>query len=129
MSEEGTSSHYPLANKPSASLALLNDLKKYLELETITSTTGQIWTTDAPYRETHGKIKKYLAQGVNAVDMEFTALLTVAEYRNVSLAAVMVVSDLLSGSSWVSGFSSKVFKKKCRAVAEAIFTSCLRGEL
>lgn len=128
-SEEGTSAHYPLTDQPFASKQLSVDIVKCLERKNIASTSGKIWTTDAPYRETREKIARYEGLGGQAVDMEFSALITVAAYRKVELAAVMVVSDLLTGDRWQSGFSAKQFKHKCVQVGESIFESCLGGEL
>jgi len=129
VSEEGTSAHYPLNGEPSVSTGLQSQLREALECKNILSTSGKIWTIDAPYRETREKISEYAAAGIQAVDMEFTALITVAGFRKVELAAVMVVSDVVNGDQWLSGFSSKMFKQKCKAVCEAVFEQCLCGEL
>jgi uridine phosphorylase len=129
VSEEGTSAHYPLASGPFTSPALLDQLKAALGRRNIAAASGKIWTTDAPYRETWAKIIAYKARDVQAVDMEFTALLTVAAFRKVELAAVMVVSDIVTAEQWLPGFSTKIFKQQGKAVCEAIFENCLCGEL
>ena len=129
ISEEGTSAHYPLDTTPSASIDLCKDLEKLLQLKKIESKVGKIWTTDAPFRETRQKVAQYMISGVEAVDMEFTALIKVAAFRGVKLGAAMVVSDILHSEKWISGFTSKIFKQKCNAVCEAVFERCLVGEL
>ncbi len=115
ISEEGTSVHYPVHERPESNGSLRNALKRNLKKQ-YTVREGPIWTTDAPYRETREKVKKYVAQGVMAVDMEFSALCTVAAFRNINLAAVMLVSDELWDINWRPGFQNKPFKKLSRDV-------------
>jgi len=129
VSEEGTSGHYPLSEEPFASATLGERLRSALEHRDIPTTSGKIWTTDAPYRETRKKIMAYTAAGMLAVDMEFSALVTVARFRKIQLAAVMVVSDIVCGDQWLSGFSSKIFKKQCQTVCEVVLEQCLGGKL
>ncbi|MEL9940668.1 MAG: hypothetical protein QW348_07570 [Ignisphaera sp.] len=40
---------------------------------------GGVWTTDAIFRETIGKVIEYSSKRIYGVDMESTALMTVAE--------------------------------------------------
>ena len=76
--------------------------------------TGKVWTTDAPYRETRTKVADYARQGIYGVDMEFSALCTVAAFRGVELAAAMLVSDEVWKQPWQPQFSRKEFKRKSR---------------
>ncbi|MBU4260874.1 MAG: nucleoside phosphorylase [Proteobacteria bacterium] len=112
LSEEGTSAHYPLATGPAADEDLRRQLATFLQQEGYPVQEGPIWTTDAPFRETRQKVQEYGRQGIMAVDMEFSALSTVATYRSVNLAAAMLVSDELHHEAWRPIFASKVFKKK-----------------
>ncbi|MBU0908754.1 MAG: nucleoside phosphorylase [Proteobacteria bacterium] len=112
LSEEGTSDHYPLAKPPAAHEAMRLQLACYLHQQGYTVQEGPIWTTDAPYRETRQKVQEYGRQGIMAVDMEFSALCTVAAYRSVNLAAAMLVSDELYHPTWQPVYMSKAFKKK-----------------
>ena len=103
ISEEGTSGHYPgVMRAPSSEL--FNSLKSALASTGQAIHEGTVWTTDAPFRETCAKIKAFQSQGVLAVDMETSALFSVSQFRGVDLAAVLVVSDDLSGLKWVHGF-------------------------
>jgi hypothetical protein len=61
--------------------------------------------------------------------MEFSALLQVAAFRQVELAAVMVVSDLLGGEVWRPGFRSRPFKVAINAVGQALFAELAAGRL
>ncbi|MBU0680379.1 MAG: phosphorylase, partial [Proteobacteria bacterium] len=116
VSEEGVSAHYPLDVTAQASSTLSTNLLTSLEEAGLKCRKGQIWTTDAPFRELPSKIKKFAADGIMAVDMEFSALCTVAAFRQIELAAVMLVSDELYHDSWQPGYTSKSFKKKSRAL-------------
>ena len=103
--EEGTSYHYLPGNanvKPSRHLvaAIRQHLGpgRYKE--------GGVWSIDAPYRETKGKIKEYASRGIVAVDMESTALMAVAMHRRVDFAPVLVISDEAFGEDWMPGFDN-----------------------
>ncbi len=61
---------------------------------------GGIWTTDAIFRQTRDKVRKYSSEGVLAVDMESTALMAIAMYRGVELGIAHVVTDELYGEKW-----------------------------
>ncbi len=112
LSEEGTSAHYPLAIRPAAHEGMHRRLADFLQQQEYSVQAGPIWTTDAPYREMRQKVQEYGSQGIMAVDMEFSALCTVAAYRSVNLAAAMLVSDELYHPAWRPIYMSKSFKKK-----------------
>ncbi len=111
-SEEGTSPHYPIAGvPPETDIQLRENLVSSLQKNYPKISQGPIWSTDAPYRETREKIKKYAKQGIMAVDMELSALATVARFRNIQLAAALLVSDELSSLEWKPGYTHKSFKQ------------------
>ena len=126
VSQEGTSRHYPLVFSPQASPQLHGEVVDFLTRRGLIPQYGGVWTTDAPYRERRELICNFRDQGVMAVDMEFSALLTVAAFRQVELTAVLVVSDLLSGDRWQSGFTSLPFKTAMHAVGRALLEYCLQ---
>ncbi|MCB2182866.1 MAG: nucleoside phosphorylase [Desulfobulbaceae bacterium] len=115
-SEEGTSSHYPLPYRPESNPSLRQQLCTYLQERNLSCRQGPIWTTDAPYRETYTKVEKYAKEGIMAVDMEYSALCTVASFRKIHLCAVMLVSDELRSTPWKPGFKQKSFKVKNRTL-------------
>ncbi|MDR3566578.1 MAG: nucleoside phosphorylase [Syntrophobacteraceae bacterium] len=122
VSEEGTSTHYPGAQcLPSKDLFL--SLRSSLASSGKTVHEGAVWTTDAPFRETCEKVKSFQAQGVLSVDMETSALFSVARFRGVDLAVALVVSDDLSGLRWVHGFRDAGFKESRQKVIQAVLTS------
>ena len=118
LSEEGTSRHYQdqvgqdRMVQPSSTLC--SHLRTIMTVADIPFYEGKIWTTDAPYRETRTKVVDYARQGIDAVDMEFSALCTVAAFRGVALAAAMLVSDEVWRQPWQPQFSRKAFKQKSR---------------
>jgi uridine phosphorylase len=123
VSEEGTSNHYPIFGKKLESNAKLNRmLKKELKQQGLPFSMGSVWTTDAPYRETPDKVKTYKDKGVLAVEMEFSALMTVALYRSVAMAGLLVVSDELFDLKWRPGFSNALLKKNSRAAGKILLT-------
>jgi uridine phosphorylase len=120
-SEEGTSTHYPVPwRRPESDANLNRRLQGALRTKGLPFHTGGVWTTDAPYRETLEKVKRYQRLGVLAVEMEMSALMTVALFRAVSVAALLVVSDELFDLKWKPGFSDPLLQKRSRAAAEIL---------
>lgn len=117
VSDEGTSQHYPLDRTPRPDPDLTGCLNNALHasgLDPDRLHQGKIWTTDALYRETPAKIAARTKDGCVAVDMETSALLTVAAFRERSPAGLMVITDELGSGEWQPGF-------KTEEVAEARF--------
>lgn len=86
---------------------------------------GKIWTTDAPYMETPEKIAIFRDKGAVAVDMETSALFSVAKKRGVAASAILVVSDELFTLKWKTGFKEERFKKARKSVCDLILNICL----
>jgi len=126
LSEEGTSAHYPLDRTAGP------DQKLNLALETSAADlglelkSGPVWSIDAPYRETREKVAAYARQGVMAVEMELSALFTVAAFRDREAAALVVVTDELFGSDWRPGFSSDQVKASRRRAAQVILNAAAK---
>jgi len=121
VSEEGTSRHYPVdVAQPGPAMELMAPLKQALVESSLRIHEGSVWTTDAPYRETVGKVLKYKSEGVLAVEMEVSALFTVARFRRIRLAAALVVSDALHSLSWTHGFKDAGFKRTRQRMAKAM---------
>ncbi len=121
LSEEGTSNHYPVSNRlPESTTALNRMLEEALIQESLPFSSGPVWTTDALYRETPDKVKTYQDQGILAVEMEISALMTVAIYRSIAMAGLLVVSDELFQLKWRPGFSNSLLKKSSRAAGKVL---------
>ena len=80
LSDEGTSSHYPVKSRPESHEATRNTLAHELTAMDLKVLTGPVWTTDAPYRESQTRVKQLAGEGVLGVDMEFAALAAVAAF-------------------------------------------------
>ncbi|MBE3519245.1 MAG: nucleoside phosphorylase [Firmicutes bacterium] len=120
--EEGTSYHYlPPAVECRPSPILFERLRT--ALEPIAPVEGGVWSTDAPYRETRQKVELYARQGVLAVEMECTALMSIAMYRNVEFAAVLVITDELFREKWEEGFQSENLRSAEERVSKALAES------
>ena len=121
VSEEGTSRHYPIGERACQSDPGLNHmLERALKDRGLSFSKGEVWTTDAPYRETLEKVRSYQARGILAVEMEFSALMTVALYRSAAMTGLLVVSDELFDLRWRPGFSNPLLKKASRAAGEVL---------
>jgi uridine phosphorylase len=127
LSEEGTSAHYPLPNglDAKADERLIHSLIKGCQERNLPWISGKVWTTDAIFRETREKVSRYGKMDILAVEMEMSALFTVAVYRKISLGGLMVVSDELATSKWKTGFFNPLFWLASRKAAEAAVAACL----
>ena len=126
-SEEGTSHHYPLGIEGHTFVnqfmieSLINTLRKTERA----FVRGTVWTTDAPYRETIEKVKRYKRRGVMGVEMEMSALICVAVFRSVMLAGILVVSDELFEMKWKSGFGDPSLKESASTAMDVILETII----
>jgi uridine phosphorylase len=117
--DEGTSLRYGDVDsyvRPSAELSgrLISALREVTTTRPHAGSTppadrvlsGPTWTVDAAYRETVETARALQAQGVLTVEMEASALFTVAAYRGVEIAAAFTVSDSLADMTWTPHFDS-----------------------
>jgi len=111
-SGEGTSQYYTNDTVSNPSQRYITTMKSVFDLRD----TVSFWSTDAPYRESK-KMLQQLAQkcNVGAVDMEYSALCAVANFRKIDFASLFLVSDELWQDDWRPGFGGKVFKRKSKA--------------
>lgn len=121
ISEEGTSRHYSEEGKFRPSSLLVQGLREALTQEGLSFQEGPVWTTDAPYRETINKVKRFQSQGVLGVDMETSALFAVSAFRGIEAAALLIVSDDLSGMTWRHGFREAKFVEARKQVCQFLF--------
>ena len=122
--DEGTSASYkvldskmPISMPDRRLQGLLSD---HLTARGIACHPAAIWTTDAIYRETENKVAYFRDLGAKAVEMEFSALFSVAEYRQVSIAGLLVVSDSVASRNWDPGFRKKQFKTARKNACESV---------
>ena len=107
--EEGTSYHYLPAGVPTFANAEISALL----LQSAAAcgakpVRGPTWTTDAPFRETAGAIKRHQDAGVAVVEMEAAAIFAVAQVRGVRAGLLVAVSDELF-VPWRPGFHDEPY--------------------
>lgn len=109
--DEGTSYHYlPPAREVQANPEAVSAIEKVLSTQNIPYQLGKTWTTDAPYRETLGKVKQRRDEGCITVEMEAAAFFAVAQFREVTLGQILYGGDDVSGEAkwdhrdWYSQF-------------------------
>lgn len=109
--EEGTSFHYADSDfTPRASSKITELVSEVCSDKEAPFHKGKTWTTDAPYRETGERVTEYKNSNVLGVEMELSALFTVAALKRIELGGLLVVSDELSSLKWNKGFHTKAFK-------------------
>ena len=128
LSEEGTSAHYPVAGPVAADGELSRQLLVLLAEAGFSAHGGPVWTTDAPYRETRTKVGRYRRQGIAGVEMEFAALATVAAFRGIPLASVLLVSDQVrEDRDWQPAFRRRDFQQQSQRLLAALFAFIARA--
>jgi len=110
--DEGTSHHYAAGNEPALpEPGLTARLEKSLRKSGIAFVSGPTWTIDAIYRETPLEIVGYRDLGALVVEMEASALFTVAAFRGVSIASCFSISDTLAELAWRPEFHSETTRE------------------
>ncbi|MBN1254305.1 MAG: nucleoside phosphorylase [Deltaproteobacteria bacterium] len=118
--EEGTSFHYLPADIPAKPHPDIQKLiVEHLRRHKVPYHEGKIWTTDAIYRETQGKVERYQKEGVLGVEMELAALFAFGMAQNVALGGMLVVTDELSTGQWHPRFLSPRLLKGVRRARTA----------
>lgn len=92
--EEGTSYHYlPDEDEIGVDEDALTVAEKVFTDHNFVYGKGKIWTTDAVYRETEGKVKLMQERGCIGVEMELSALLALAKYRDIKFTEFLIGED------------------------------------
>lgn len=99
--EEGASYHYieesdTIEMNPKYKDDFIEILNKY----NFDYIEGPTWTTDAFYRETVNKIKKYKELGVKTVEMEGASIAAVCKYLNIDYFTFYYAGDNLDSVEW-----------------------------
>jgi uridine phosphorylase len=124
--DEGTSGHYKKDDNRMSfpSELMVAKLRAALDQKCLKYHHGPVWSTDAIYRETRDKVENYQRQDVIGVEMEISALFTVAQFRKVDIGAMVVVSDELAAFKWRPGFKMDAFKHGRKAACTVIRDIC-----
>ena len=101
--DEGVSYHYlPPSREVNATSRAVVAIKRTLRAHQVDFVVGKTWTTDAPYRETIGKVKLRHAEGCLTVEMEAAAFFAVAKFRRVVFGQMLYGGDDVSSEKWDS---------------------------
>lgn len=122
--EEGTSFHY--AGPGHAAAASGPATQALLEAARDGSRPvheGRVWTTDAPYREFRGKVVRYAAEGDLGVEMETSAVMTLAAVRGVDIGLILTVSDHVFDPGWGNVFGTDEYRANCADLAQVMLAA------
>lgn len=104
-SEEGTSGHYIARKKIFGSTpGLRSEIENDLISRNLPFRQGVAVSMDALYRETETWVKDKQKKGIDVVDMEASVVFALGEYHDIPAAALMIVSDELTGKKWKNIF-------------------------
>ena len=99
--DEGTSYHYLEPSREVVPDArAVRAIEATLESHHVPYHSGKTWTTDAPYRETKGKVLRRRKEDCLTVEMEAAALFSVARFRGIQLGQILYGGDDVSGETW-----------------------------
>lgn len=119
--DEGTSYHYfPPEVEVESDIQLRDKLIEHLKEKRIRHFIGPVWSTDAAYRETRGKLRKFKQRGILAVNMETSAVFAIAKYRNVRTASAQVISDILTENEWQLAFGDRSIRESTEVLLKAV---------
>ena len=116
--EEGTSYHYlPKGKESVPDPEIRRRLFGWMESHGLGFHQGRVWTTDAPYRETTEKVRRYRTEGILGVEMEMAAVFAFGMARGVSVGAVLIASDRVREEGWrIDFFSPRVQSTRERVI-------------
>jgi len=123
--DEGTSIHYGYALGDCVPAASNRQrIQSLLTSADLPYREGAIWTTDAVYRETPSAIRHFRRLGALGVEMEVSALFSVARYLRVELEAILLVSDRVSPERWSPGFRDPAFLERRNRIVDLLSAWC-----
>ena len=92
--DEGTSLHYlPASRSVDCPTPVAPLLERELASTGWTIRCGEVWTTDAPYRETKTQLDYWANDGILAVEMQAASLFAFGVARRVAVAVLAMVSN------------------------------------
>ncbi len=118
--DEGTSYHYiPAGNRVAADAKLVQALTDGVGSLGLPVSTGPVWTTDAPYRETQRQLDAHALEGVLAVEMQAASLFAFSEATGMPVGVVALVSNAVdhTGDAFNKGpyeFGHRLIEAMCR---------------
>lgn len=123
--DEGTSLHYAAPSRIiEADQMGVRVLERILGELDVAYYVGRTWTTDAFFRETRSRVTRRIDEGCTMVDMESSAFIAVARYRDLRFAQILYAGDSLAGAEWDSRHW-----EHARAIREHLFYVAARAAL
>jgi uridine phosphorylase len=99
--DEGTSFHYvPPSREIVVDIHVVSTMSNLVIERGLPHMAGKTWTTDALYRETSARVARRQAEGCLTVEMEASAMISVAAFRDVQFGQYLYAADDLSGDIW-----------------------------
>ena len=89
---------------------------------------GAVWSTDAFFRETKGLVRSCQSQGILGIDLELAALFAVGRFRQIPVAALLVVSDELFTLRWLPARGSQPFRLARKAAFRLVLNAAAAAE-
>lgn len=124
---EGTSKYYyPKIKAVRPDPEIMKILKKACSKIGVKPFVGSVWNTDAFYREMRSQVEKLQVRGVLGVEMESSATFTVAKFRGIKAASLLVVSDSLANFKWELYFRNDEYLKSWNETLHEIILEALR---
>jgi uridine phosphorylase len=124
---EGTSPYYPSAERlPQPHPQIVEVLDTACQNVDVMPYHGTVWSTDAVYREMHSQVACLQQQGVLGVDMETSALFTIARHHQIKAGCIHRVSDSLASLHWEPHFHSQPYRHASTVVTPQILIECIQ---
>lgn len=122
--EEGTSFHYAGPEYEATANGLATQaLLEAARVSPRRAHAGRVWTTDAPYREFRGKATRYATEGDLGVEMETSAVMTVAAVRGIDVGLILTVSDHVFDPYWGNIFGTSEFDANCVELGQVMLAA------
>ncbi len=120
---EGTSLHYGKHEQSAPTVNAVERLKNTLNDLELRYNQGAVATTDALYRETRPFLQTLIEKEVLAVEMELSALFSVANYYSKTIAGLVFISDLVNtDGSWVIAPAPRAYQNVVKRLTDTIIT-------
>jgi len=124
---EGTSQYYrPKGKTVSADPELVEVFEKACKKVGVKTFKGAVWTTDGFYREMRSQVKRLQKQGILGVEMETSAIYTVAKFKGIKTACLLRVSDKLADLKWEMQWWSPEYRKAALETSPNIMLEALK---
>ena len=124
---EGTSRYYyPRIRVIRPDPEVMETLKEACDRIGVKAFVGPVWNTDAFYREMRSQVERLQARGVLGVEMESSATFTVARFRGIKAASLLVVSDSEANFKWEPYFQDNEYLKNLRETPHKIILEALK---